>query len=81
MVRRREEVVDGRHAPSVLGRERTQVEALRRERDDRIKFFSSRFRIGEALDVEHEDAGPVRKPTSESRYPPRHRADAGAPEF
>ena len=32
MVRRREEVVDGRHAPPVLGRERTQVEALRRER-------------------------------------------------
>ena len=32
MVRRREEVVDGRHAPSVLGREGTQVEALRRER-------------------------------------------------
>ena len=32
MVRRREEVVDGRDAPPVLGRERTQVEALRRER-------------------------------------------------
>ena len=32
MVRRREDVVDGRDAPPVLGRERTQVEALRRER-------------------------------------------------
>ena len=32
MVRRREEVVDGRDAPPFLGRERTQVEALRRER-------------------------------------------------
>ena len=83
MVRRREEVVDGRRAPPVLGRESTQVEALRRERHlctnqpvgrvrdaprefdvcterhERVEFFSSCFRVREALHVEDQDAGPV----------------------
>ena len=76
MIRRREEVVDGRDAPSVLGRERTKVEALRRERDQGVEFFPSCFRVREALHVEDKDAGPVWKSAGESRYPPRHRADA-----
>ena len=58
MVRRREEVVDGGNTPPVLGRESTQVEALRRERDERIQFFPSCFRVREALHVQHQDAGP-----------------------
>ena len=82
MIRRREEVVDGRDAPSVLGRERTQVEALRRERHlctnqpvsrvrdaprefdlctdrhERVELLAPRLRVGEALHVQHQDAGP-----------------------
>ena len=84
MVRRREEVVDGRDTPPVLRGERTQVEALRRERhlctnqpvsrvpDDgeprefdlcterheRVELLAPRLRVGEALDVQDQDAGP-----------------------